>query len=166
MNSERIVINSPQDLLDIRLDKVGRVKTKHKHAEYSFCDFVEPHLEEILTDIGYKVVSIRREYWLEYGRIDFLCRLEDRKYLVIEAKVELTTTNKDLSFSFATGQLLTYRALLSRQYQIKREDIELMLLTDVDSEMALYVINAEGLDISMLVVGENGAKYYGNKKRQ
>ena len=161
---EKIYINSIQDLLDYRIEKPRVLREKHKSKELAFCDRLDGSLKEILRDIGYKVVSIKREFELESNRIDYLCKLENQRYLDIEVKVDSDKINKDTVFSFAIGQLLTYRTLFSHQYQISRDNIGLMLLTDADSITALAVINNEGIDIDMLVVGENGVKYYGKDR--
>ncbi len=165
MLAEKIEFNSIQSLLDYRIEKPTVLRTRHKHKEAAFCDRLDKALPEILSDIGYKVTGVKREFELDIGRIDYLCKLEDEKYLIVEVKVENESNNKDLTFSFALGQLLTYRTLLAKQYQIKKQNIELILLTDVDSITTLAVIDAEDINVNMLVVGENGVKFYG-KNRQ
>ena len=161
---EKIYINSIQDLLDYRIEKPRVCRDKHKSKELAFCDRLDGSLKEILCDIGYEVISVKREFELQSNRIDYLCKLANRKYLIIEVKVDSDKINKDTVFSFAVGQLLTYRTLFSHEYQISRDNIELLLLTDADSLTALAVINNEGIDIDMLVVGENGVKYYGKDR--
>lgn len=161
MAAEKIIFETIQDLLDYRITKPQKIKSIHKHKEASFCDRLDGAIRQILEDVGYNIESIKREFELYEGRIDYLCKCKCGKYIVIEVKASRDSSNSDLCFSFAIGQLLTYRTLFSKQYNIQKDKIELILLTDEDSIITLGVIDSENLDISMLVVGESGAKYYG-----
>ena len=161
---EKIIFNGIQDLLDYRIERETKIKD-HRKSEAKFCDSLDDDLKEILINLDYQVISIKREFELELGRIDYLCKLNNGEYLIIEVKAENTKSNKDLVFSFALGQLLTYRTLFSRQYEISKEKIHLMLLTNEDSAVTLSVINDESMDIDMLVVLESGVKYYGTNRQ-
>lgn len=152
-----------KELLDVRIENrfnYGKVKGKSK--EYIFSNNLYKVLKEILGDLDYKVISISKEFKLINGICDFVCKLENDEYLIIECKVSSNNIydNNDLKFSFAVGQLLTYRTILSMQYDIEKSKIKLMLVTDNDSILTLDTIKSENLDIKYLVFEKGGVKYY------
>lgn len=152
-----------KELLDIRIENrfnYGKVRGQSK--EYIFSNNLYKVLKEILGDLDYKVISISKEFKLINGICDFVCKLENDEYLIIECKVSSNNIydNNDLKFSFAVGQLLTYRTILSMQYDIEKSKIKLMLVTDNDSILTLDTIKSENLDIKYLVFEKGGVKYY------
>lgn len=155
-----------KDLLNIRIEKrFDYGKKKGKSKEYQFSNKLNKSLKEILNDLGYNVINISKEFRLYNGICDFLCQLNNGEYLIIECKVdyEKKYENCDLRFSYAIGQLLTYRYILSMQYGIEKEKIKLMLATDKDSIITLNTIQSEHLDICYLVFEKGGIKFYANK---
>jgi len=152
-----------EDLLSIRIKNNKNAETKKKFKEANMTKKLFLDLYDILTLLNYNVKTISKEFRLMYGICDFLCELENGEYLIIECKTHCSNTydNNNLRFSFATGQLLTYRTVLSMQYRIDKEKIKLMLITDEDSLLTLDVINTENLNIDYLVYNEEGVKYYG-----
>ena len=158
---------SIQELLSLRIENNNKnSKLKGKSKEFYFTNMLKDDLKNILKEVGYKVVKITKEFKMFKGICDFICELENKEYLIIECKV--SSDNKyesnDLRFSFAIGQLLTYRTSLALSYEIPREKIHLMLITDDDSLFTLSVIGFEELNIDYLVYKNGGVKYYGYKK--
>ena len=141
-------------------------KYKGKSKEYYFTNKLEKDLENILKELGYRVIKITKEFKLLKGICDFLCELENGEYLIIECKVssDIKYESDDLKFSFAIGQLLTYRNSLLLQYEVPKEKIHLLLITDKDSLFTLSVIGSENLDISYMTYENGEVKYYGKER--
>ena len=155
-----------KELLQYRMENNNpSEKHKGKSLEYNFSNKLNNELEDILNELGYKTKKITKEFKLLKGICDFLCELENNEFLIIECKISSNEKyeNNDLKFSFAIGQLLSYRTSLSLLYEIPKERIKLMLITDKDSLFTLSVIASEELNIDYLVYNDGGAKYYGCK---
>lgn len=153
-----------KDLLSYRIENnTNNSKQNEKSKEFIFSNEISKELKSILKELGFKVKNITKEFKLLKGICDFLCELENEEYLIIECKVK--SNNKyesdDLRFSFAIGQLLVYRTSLSLLYEIPKNKIKLMLITDKDSLFTLSVIGAENLKIDYLVYMNGEVKYYG-----
>lgn len=153
-----------RELLNYRIEHWNKNNGRNKATEALFCDELELSLGNILKDLGYKVETIAREYMLEYGRIDFLIKLQNDKYLIIEVKHSNPKVNSDLCFSFALGQLLTYQTILQTIYAIDKKDIDIMIITDIESILTINVINNITENIKYVIVGSNGVKCYGKTK--
>lgn len=155
-----------EELLNKRINNNSNTDTKKKASEYEMTNNLYIDLFDILTSLNYKVKKIAKEFKLINGICDFVCELENNEYLIIECKTKTNKKyeNNDLKFSFAVGQLLTYRTILCMQYGIKRDKVKLMLATNTDSLMVLDVINYENLDIDYLVYNKEGVKYYGKNR--
>jgi hypothetical protein len=156
-----LAIKTMKELLDYRIEHWSKNNGRNKATESLFCDELEQSLHDILIDFKYDVVSIAREYMMEYGRIDFLVKLKNDRYLIIEVKHSNQNMNSDLYFGFAVGQLLTYRTILQILYSIPKSNIDLMIISDIESIMTINVIENISEDIKYLIVGSNGVKYYG-----
>lgn len=156
-----------KSLLKYRIETNQSIsKYKGKSKEYYFANKLEKDLENILKELGYRVIKITKEFKLLKGICDFLCELENGEYLIIECKVssDIKYESDDLKFSFAIGQLLTYRNSLLLQYEVPKEKIHLLLITDKDSLFTLSVIGSENLDISYMTYENGEVKYYGKER--
>ena len=154
-------------LLSYRIDNnKNNSKKKGKAKEYDFTSKLSKEFKDILFLLNYEVKKITKEFKLTKGICDFLCELKNNEYLIIECKT--SSDNKyesnDLKFSFSIGQLLSYRTSLLLSYEIPREKIHLMLITDEDSLFTLSVISSEELKIDYVVYKNEEVKYYGTKK--
>lgn len=157
-------VMSLKELLEYRIsNNKNKTNKKGKAKEFDFTKELYGELENILTELGYKVKKITKEYRLLKGICDFICELENEEYLIIECKVTTDTKyeSNDLRFAFAIGQLLTYRTSFSLEYEIPKNKIKLMLATNEDSLFTLSVISSENLNINYLVYNNGEVKYYG-----
>lgn len=164
---DKKVFNSIEELFKYRLHKNRPHKHNGKQAfEKQFNDELEKVLKKALTELGFDVISIAREFNLLYGRCDFVVELQDDKYVIIESKAKnskSTDKTDDLRFCYSVGQLQTYRTIFNIQYKIPKENVYLMLATNYDSLLVHSLLGAENLDIGYLIYNEMGVKYYGKK---
>lgn len=159
-----VQILTRQQLLELRMDRWNKNNARKENKESLFCDYIESQLKDILGYVGYKPKKIAREFEVEMGRFDFLVELENHKYIIIEVKHSRDDeiSNRDeMYFSFAIGQLFTYKTILNYSFNIPLNDIEMMLITDVDSMLAIATIGQNKLPIKYMVVGYDGVKNYG-----
>ena len=161
MATNVVEIKDMKTMLDYKITHWNKQNGRNKKTEALFCDMLEEHLPKYLNDLGYKHISSAREFKMPNGRPDFLVKLENDKYLIIEVKHSNDKSNDDLTYSFAVGQLLTYKSNMHIWYDIPLNNIELMLITDTDSVMALNTIKNNKLNIKYTVFGKGVAKYYG-----
>lgn len=154
-------LDSIEDLLNMRLTKSKIIHNRNK--EMKFCEIIQGDLKEIFNNLGYDIEIINREFSLQYGRCDFICKTKDNKYLISEVKVknEKASIDYELNLSYAIGQLLTYKTIMIDQYKLKADDIDLFLIGDEDSLIALRTIQENNLNIKIIIFGEEGVKIYG-----
>jgi hypothetical protein len=150
-----------KEVLDFKIGKNTIKSRRSKNYESLFCDRVDENLEQILKDAGFKVKDISIEFPVVGARFDYLIKLENDEYLIIEAKYSNNADADASKISFAVGQLLTYRALFSNQYHIDLDKIKMILLVNEELSLPLYTIQQSKLPIGYLIYGEIGAKYYG-----
>ena len=162
---EELVFDSLIDFLDFRVERHNMKKSCGTgKQERELCDLIEMKLKLILQELGFKVLSVVREFSLIKGRADFLVCLGGQKYIVIEVKSSKTSYNPDLEFSYAIGQVLTYKSSLIYQYDIKKENIIPMIITDQQSDTLISTIINNGLDVECLFIHKKGSKYYGRER--
>ena len=151
-----------EQLLDKRItewyNSVSRT-SRGSNSETEFTNHIEPLLPDMLNHLGFEVEGISREFQLAQGRPDFVVKTKDG-YIVVEVKRSNDKSNSDLVFSFAVGQVLTYRTILSQQYNIKPERVHCIIITDNDSLLLNSTINMHDLGITHLVVASEGVKCY------
>ena len=158
-NLEDRFLEGRKAMLFNRLKRWGGANGKNNKAESSFCDYIEPRLTSVFDAIGYKVQYVAREFIITHGRIDFLVQAEGDRLVVVEVKHSNVHSNDDLSFSFAVGQVLTYRSVLSAGYGIDREKIDGVIITDVDSALTNLVCQNEAIRVRHVVVGDGEASF-------
>jgi hypothetical protein len=163
MSEYKPVLLTLEQLLDKRItewsNSVPRT-SRGSNYETEFSTYIEPRLPEMLTHLGYTVEAVSREFSFAMGRADFLVKTSDG-YIIIEVKTSQGKNNKDLYFSYGIGQLLTYKAIMTSQYNIDPNTIKCIIITNDDSLLLTSTIGFHGLDITHLVVVEEGVKCYG-----
>jgi Holliday junction resolvase-like predicted endonuclease len=151
-----------EQLLDKRItewrNSVPRT-SRGSNSETEFSNHIEPLLPEVLEHLGYQVEAISREFYLQQGRVDFLVKTHNG-YIVIEVKRSNEKINSDLYFSYAIGQVLTYKSLIAAQYKISMDKIDCIIITDNDSALLGATIANNELNITHLVVADEGVKCY------
>ena len=152
-------------------DHRGEYKSpiKTKQVEREFCKHIDEKLFCLLESVGYKPEKIVKEFKIRnYCRLDYLVKTEN-KFVIIEVKRSYpskTKGNSDVNFIAGIGQLLAYKTMLSVVFDVSLAKIDLVLLIDVDSPMALSVINDNRLEIKVCVVGEEKGKFYNEITRE
>jgi RecB family endonuclease NucS len=151
-----------RDFLDMRIDRWNNDNARNKNKEALFCDYIENNLADILEHLykNNEVVAYAREYQMHIGRFDFIVKLDNGRYCIIEVKHSNEKLNNSLTFSYALGQLMTYAGLLKIQYDIDKENIDLLLITDEEELLPLGIINMYDLPIMYMVVGKDMVKCY------
>lgn len=161
MAKQIVELSDMKSMLDYKITHWNNKNGRGDKNEKLFCDMIEEHLPNYLNHLGYKHKHTAREFIMPNGRPDFVIKLQDDRYLIIEVKHSNDKSNDDLTYSFAVGQLLTYKSNMHIWYDIPLKNIDLMLITDTESVMALNTIKNNKLDIKYTIFGKGVAKFYG-----
>jgi len=135
----------------------GRKRTK----ESAFSDVVEKSLPEIFEDLKKPIESISREFPLQKGRADFLVKHKDGTFTIIEVKYSVDNSQDEAKLNYSVGQLLFYKNNLSREYDIDKNKINLMILNNKEFLSVVDNVLFNDLKIDYLVFGKDGVKFYG-----
>lgn len=154
-----------KELLDIKIEHYKNTPKIKNCSEKVLCDQIEIELPEIMEALGLGYVAHYREMGLLTGRADILVKNDSENYTIIEAKHSRESYNYDVYFATAIGQLMYYRMALGVKYEIPKEQIKLIIAIDEDSLSLHSILGIENLDISVIVYGHNGIKYYGNTSK-
>ena len=148
-----------EDLLNYRIDnKSNNLGLKgNKNSEFILSKKVDLFLPEFFDFLNISYKNISKEFQLKYFRFDYLIKLQDESYLIIELK----SSGKDSDFVSGLGQLLAYRTMLSCQYQIPIDNIKMALFINKDSTITLSTINDSNIPIVVCSVFDEGIKLYG-----
>jgi hypothetical protein len=153
----KVMALDPRKLLGLRIARWSGYRRDGPETE--LCDRVAPLLPDLLLLAGIgEVVEVSREYPLPAGRVDFLCRLRNEHYAIVEVKRESLPQQGDWRMSFAIGQLLVYAVGLSVQHDLPIESIHPVLISDGDLTWASAAIGAYRLPIHVCTLGREYAK--------
>jgi len=167
------IIESCKDtgFLKARIEAYNPYKAKGRRGnEWEFQKYAISKIPLICEELDWSCpIKIMEQFELWFVRFDILTIHDNGIHTVWEVKIDNgSDQNSETIISYAVGQLLTYKTVLNLWGNVPEEKINLVLLTNFDSELVHCTVLLNRLPIIISEIGEQNINivYENGKSRK